>query len=145
MSFDLLGHAQRHRYRVRNLHDGRPVPPVRQKRTPGRRAAFGGAGDRLGVIACRHGYVVAEGEGIGWVLLCRSKRSFTPRLEAIGAVTGVMVAQAGDSEAAGDAPATAVEELLSVLGAYRRRPPSQGRSAEAMRALGQQRRLAGAP
>ena len=27
-AFDLTGYAKKHRYRLRNLHDGGPVPPA---------------------------------------------------------------------------------------------------------------------
>lgn len=33
--FDLVTYARRHRYRMRNLHDGGPVPPARRMKSQG--------------------------------------------------------------------------------------------------------------
>lgn len=144
MSFDLLAYARGRRYRTRNLHDGLPVPPARQRRTSSHRAAFGADVDRFDVIICRYGYVCSEGNRVGWALLCRSKRSLTMCLRAVQDGPGTVVKQLGDTEAAGDAPLEALESVLGVLEPYRRRPPSRGCSAEWMAEVRARRACVGA-
>lgn len=139
MTFDLLGYARAHGLRVRNLHDGLPIPPARPKRVPGQRPAFGGEQGRDLAIVCRHGYVHAEGRQIGWVLLCGTARTCNFRLDQLRQVPGLVVQQEGDSEAAGVAPVAAVADVLAILEPYRRHSARTGRSAADMAAI---RRLA---
>jgi hypothetical protein len=124
--FDLIKYAEQHRYRVRNLHDGRPLHPLRVPVTGrGRSAGYVGDEDRLDAIIGRHGYVIDEGNGrIGWCLLTKAgwtKSMKLRRLEALGAT----VTQEGDTEAAGYASVDLIGPILEVLRPYRRarRPP----------------------
>jgi hypothetical protein len=57
MTFDLRTYVAAHRCRVRNLHDGEPVPPTRRPHEPGRRAVYRSQGDCQDAIICRDGYV----------------------------------------------------------------------------------------
>ncbi len=135
MRFDVRAFARQHRYRVRNLHDGRPVPPVRAKGRVEQSAAFIGPTERDDAIMCKCGYVCGGDGRIDWALLCASARGHNPRLAALRALPGVLVAQSGDAESAGTAPAAAVDSVLGVLQPFRRRPPSPGASADRMAAI----------
>lgn len=135
MPFDLMIHAKMHRCHLRNLHDGRPVPPARIR--GGKRGPASGDGyAREEAIVGRHGYMTADGDRIGWALLCGTKHMFNPRLRDIRAIPGVVVRQEGDTEAAGSAPIEAVGRLLDVLKVWRlRMPTSAGASSEHMRRI----------
>jgi hypothetical protein len=117
VSFDLLTYAAEHRYRVRNLHDGRRVPPTRPpaRGRRGRPSGYLGAADRLDVLACRHGYVCDNGNGrLGWYLVAPTTRSMRAKLGKLVRL-GVNVQQEGDREAAGDAPVGQLAKVLQVL------------------------------
>jgi hypothetical protein len=82
MSFDLLAYADEHRCRVRNLHDGDPVPPTRRPRKR-RRMVYRAADDRDEVIICRDGYVAPDdgaADRAAFCVLCRSPRALRARL-----------------------------------------------------------------
>jgi hypothetical protein len=131
MSLDLLAYAAHHRLRTRNLHDGRPVPPMRPRKGT-RPTGYAGRGDRCDAVIGRHGYVTTDGAPagtIGWCVVCQSARGLTPRLEALRQL-GVTVAQCGHSEAAGLAPVALLDEVLAIIQPFRRKPPpAQGSSA----------------
>lgn len=122
MGLDLLAYAQKHRLRTRNLHDGRPLHPLR---VPvggrGRVEGYVGDEDRMDAIVCHHGYVAEEGQDqIGWYVF---GREFAFRwLEPLVGL-GATVTQEGDSEAAGTAPAEYLEEIVQALKPYQRHPP----------------------
>jgi len=120
MTFDLMTYADRHRYRTRNLHDGRPLHPLRVPvRHRGRSSGYAGDDDRMDAIICRHGYVCIESNRrIGWYLFAGSAKGINrwlPKLEALGAV----VEQEGDQEAAGHASVEQIDAILEVLKPYR--------------------------
>ena len=122
MSFDLVVYADAHRYRTRNLHDGRrPLHPLRVPvRHRGRSNGYTSDEDRMDAIICCHGYVCDEGKGrIGWYAFSKNGygiNRWMPRLVAAGAVAR----QAGDREAAGDAPGASIDQILKVLRPYQR-------------------------
>ncbi len=124
--FDVRGFAASRRYRTRNLNDGQQVPPVLLQWGVGHRNLNSGMQDVDPAIVCRHGYVHAEGDQIGWVLLCPNKRALSTKLAAIRRIPGVLVRQVGDSEAAGTAPPQAVDAVLQVLRPYWKRPAIRG-------------------
>ena len=115
MSFDLREYARRHRYRVRNLHDGHPVPPGRAPKH-GQRGQQAFIGERMDAIIGRFGYVTVEDDCLGWYVGEISKP--TARIKIVRGAGGI-VTQLGDREAAGHAPLAALEKLLSAIGAYR--------------------------
>ncbi len=55
MSLDLREYARRHRYRVRNLHDGHPAPPARAPKR-GQRGQQAFVGERMDAIIGCFGY-----------------------------------------------------------------------------------------
>ena len=125
--FDLIGYATEHRYRMRNLHDGDPVPPLRRspEHSP---SVYRGQEDRQDAIICRDGYVDYGGWGpdrIGFCVLCRSRRALTARLKLLEQA-GATVTQEGDTEAAGHAPVARIAEVLAALRPYRRREAPAG-------------------
>ena len=118
--FDLIEYANRHRYRVRNLHDGRPLHPLRVP-VGGRGKSDGYVGlDRMDVIIGQHGYVCDEGGGrIGWYVFAKSRQGlnqWTPKLKAAGAE----IKQDCDWEMAGDAPVESVDAVLAVIKPFKR-------------------------
>jgi len=119
---DLLTYAQKNHLRLRNLHDGMPVPPARRRHLAGFRPVYVGQHDRDMAITCRLGYVHAEGDVLGWVLLCRSGKGLGIRLGRLQKIPALAVKQEGDTEAAGTAPFEAIYAVLNVLEPYRVRP-----------------------
>lgn len=135
MSFDLRAYAAEHRLRVRNLHDGAPVPPARRRsdHTP---VAYRGGGDRAEVIICRDGYVDYGGHGhdrVEFCVLCRSSRVLRARLRLLVEV-GAVITQEGDTEAAGHAPLSQMDEVLAALHPYRRREAPAGARVPSLQA-----------
>ncbi len=125
--FDLMTYAERHRYRLGNLNDGRPLHPLRVPVTNrGKATGYRAPGDRMDAIICHNGYVVDDGDGrIGWYIAAETAKDINlwlRKLVALGAVVG----QRGDSEAAGDAPAERIGDVLRVLQPFKQRPPNPG-------------------
>jgi len=135
MSFDLLAYAEKHRYRVRNLHDGAPVPPTRRQHEQ-HSTGYRGEADRQDAIIGRHGYVDFGGWGedrIGFCVLCRSRRALGVRLRLLEQA-GATVTQEGDTEAAGYAPLARIDDVLAALRPYRRRETPVGARAPELQA-----------
>ncbi|MEW6249953.1 MAG: hypothetical protein AB1716_04845, partial [Planctomycetota bacterium] len=60
MSLDIRAYAREHRLRLRNLHDGRPVPPFRPAKANSR-AGYTGIADRWDAFIGRRGYIALVG------------------------------------------------------------------------------------
>jgi hypothetical protein len=130
MNFDLVAYAKEHRYRVRNVHDGYPVPPMLppKRGRRGHRRGYWSKEDREDAIICRHGYVTDDREGrIGWLLFAPTTRGMRARLRTLAAL-GVDVVQEGDTEAAGQASVEQIGDVLRVLVPCRKakRQPTRG-------------------
>lgn len=118
---NLMDYAKARRFRTRNLHDGRPLHPVR---VPvggrGRSAGYIGDGDRMDAVIGKHGYIVDEGGGrLGWYVFAKSRlglNKWLPLLRSAGAT----VKQEAHDEAAGDAPESSLEALIKIIRPYRR-------------------------
>jgi hypothetical protein len=127
VAFDLIEFARKHRYRVRNLHDGRPLHPLRVPVTGRDRVAgYVGDADRMDAIIGRYGYVCDDGDGrIGWYVYAGSAKGikrWLPKLVAAGAV----VRQEGTTEVAEDAPTERIDAVLRVLRPYRKQLGNAG-------------------
>lgn len=113
---DLVEYARQHRNRLRNLHDGDPVPPARRQKSSESRVAYIGAFDRWDTIVGYDGYVVDEGEP-GRLGICLSYRSArgVKKAEARIRAMGGTVKQIGDIEIAGAVPVERIEEALRLI------------------------------
>lgn len=117
---DLTAYAREHRYRLRNLHDGGPVPPARYRRSKGEmpagQAGYIGQDDRQDAIVGCDGYIVDEGEPgqLGIYLQYRSGRGVRRAHARIQAMGGT-VSQVGDTEIAGTVPVNRVEDALKLI------------------------------
>jgi hypothetical protein len=136
MSFSLRAYTAEHRYRVRNVHAGAPVPPARRT---GDLDSIGyrGGEDRDDAIIGRDGYVDYGGWGsdrIGWCVLCKSQRALNKRLRPLRRA-GATVVQEGDTEPAGHAPLARIDEVVKALRPYRRREAPAGARAPALGAI----------
>jgi hypothetical protein len=122
VSFDLLAYGAEHRCRVRNLHDGAAVPPMRRgvQRSPGYRGADG----MLAIIG-RRGHVARDGQRLSWFVASGHPSYQTKPILAAGGV----VQQDGDGEAAGHAPIAALAAILRAIGAYRKATPPASAAA----------------
>jgi hypothetical protein len=130
MSFDLVGYAKTHRCRVRNLHDGYPVPPMLPPKhgRRGHRRGYWSKEDREDAIVCRHGYATDDGDGqLGWFLFAPTTRGMPAKLRKLAAL-GADVVQEGDIEAADGAAVEQIGDVLRVLVPYRKakRQPTRG-------------------
>jgi hypothetical protein len=127
MTFDLLKYAAAHRYRVRNLHDGRPVPPFRVRVTKrGKAKGYVAAEDRQDAVIGLYGYVSRGCDGrLEWLLRrTKGKAAALRRLEA----AGVVVVQDAHGEAAGHAPVTAIQVIVEAIQPYTRKEVPVGRA-----------------
>lgn len=119
-AFKLVTYARRHRYRLRNLHDGGPVPPARHVRStgdpPAGRTGFVGQDDRQDAIIGYDGYIADEGEPgqLGIYLQYRCARGGKRAHAKIRAMGG-MVTQVGDTEIAGSIPVDRIDEGLRLI------------------------------
>jgi len=115
-AFDLVAYARKHRYRLRNLHDGGPVPPAIWKPPKGYRPAYVGDDDRMDAIVGRNGYLADEGEP-GRLCIClffKSGRGVNKGRDKIQTMGGT-VTQEGDTEIAGTVPVESIEEALKLI------------------------------
>ena len=111
--FDLIEYARKHRYRVRNIHDGGPVPPARRKRKP-TKPGHVGAYDRSDAIVGQRGYLTAEDGGLGICLFFKSGRGVALAKAEIKALDG-QVTQEGDCELAAWLPIEKLDAALKVI------------------------------
>jgi len=114
--FDLVAYAREHRYRLRNLHDGGPVPPAIWKPPRGYRPVYVGEDDRCDAIVGRNGYVAFDGElgRLGICMFYRSGKGVNQARAKIQAMGGT-VALEGDTEIAGTIPVESIEEALKLI------------------------------
>lgn len=127
VGFDLLAYARKHRYRTRNLSDGRACPPARSMKPkgPAPTAQVGhiGQDDRFDAIVGYDGYVCDQGAP-GWLGIYLSYKSSKGVGRASGCIEGLggRVDQVGDTEVAGVVPVEAVEEALRLIRVSRLMP-----------------------
>jgi len=125
-TFDLREYAQRHRLRLRNLHDGGPVPPA--KKVSKGRQVFTGDDDRWDAIVGRRGYVAMDGDRLSVYAHYPSVRAKTCGMRTL-VEAGVVVQQDGDTEIGGWAPVERIEDVLAAIRVIRIRRSTHGFSA----------------
>ncbi|UCC28728.1 MAG: hypothetical protein JSU86_11055 [Phycisphaerales bacterium] len=111
---DLVEYARKHRYRVRNLHDGGPVAPARWKPPQGYRPVYVGKDDRWDAIVGYAGYVAFDGCDLSVFLFFKSNRGVTSALKRLKAI-GARIDQIGDTEVGAFAPVERIEEVLKLI------------------------------
>ncbi len=99
---DLIAYARKHRYRLRNLHDGGPVPPARKK-NKSTTTGYVGVEDRADAIVGQRGFVTIENTGLDICLFFKSGRGVACAKTEIKALDG-QVTQEGDCELAACLP-----------------------------------------
>ena len=121
--FDLAVFACEHRYRLRNLHDGSPVPPARRQRADDGRVGYIGASDRCDAIVGYDGYLADDGEDsrLGIYLCYKSARGVKKARARIKAVGGT-VDQVGDVEITGTVSVDRIEDVLKLIRVSKLRP-----------------------
>ena len=120
MSFDLRAYARRHRYRLRNLHDGAPVPPARSSGKPSR-PVYTGEHDRWDAIVGKCGYVAMDGDRLSVFAQFGSVRAKTAGMRKL-VDAGMTITQEGDTEVGGLAAVACIEPVLAVIRVSRLRP-----------------------
>lgn len=115
-TFDLVAYAHKHRYRIRNLHDGGPVPPARQQKKSGRGAGgYTSGSDRCDAIVGRDGYITSDNlDGLSITLFYRSSKGVNAALPRIEAMDG-HVDQVGDCELSATIPREQIESALKLI------------------------------
>ena len=114
---DLVAYARKHRYRVRNLHDGGPVPPARWRHPKGHKPATAGhigEDDRWDAIVGQHGYVAMDGNKLSVCLFYKSAKGVNRVLVRLKAMDA-RIAQVGDTELGATVPAQRMEEVLKLI------------------------------
>jgi hypothetical protein len=111
--FDLIEYARRNRFRIRNLHDGSPVPPARRSGKSTKTGCIGPV-DRWDVIVGQRGYLATENGGLSVFQFFNSARGVSGAKSAIEALDG-QVTQEGDSELAASLPMGALDEALKLI------------------------------
>ena len=137
-SFDLTDCARKHRYRLRNLHDGHPAPPARlmPKQRIGERTGYIGDSDRLDAIVGYCGALTDEDRQVlGVYLHYKTTKGVNRGIAGIKAMGGT-VHQVGDFELTGYAPWDRIEDALKLIRASKLKPgrPGFGQSAPAQNA-----------
>ena len=111
--FDLIGYSRRNRFRIGNIHDGRPVPPARST-CKSKRIGYSGADDRLDVIVGQRGYVTTENDSLTIFVFFNSARGVTRANSTIATLAG-QVTQEGDCELTASLPVAALDDALKLI------------------------------
>ena len=113
-AFDLIQYARDHRLRLRNLHDGHPLPPAISRARRLTRRGYTGAKDRLDAIVGRNGYVAQDGDMLSAFLFFKSAKGVglaVRRLRSIGA----RIEHVGDTEVDASASPDQTEQALAMI------------------------------
>ena len=113
VALDLIDYGRRNRFRIRNLHDGSPVPPAR-RRAKSTRTGCVAVVDRWDVIVGQRGYLTAEEGSLGICLFFKSGRGVSGAKSAIAALAG-QVTQEGDCELTASLPIGALDGALKLI------------------------------
>ncbi len=124
-TFDLVACAKKHRYRLRNLHDGNPVPPAKPPRGSGGPTGYIGATEGMDAIVGSKGYVAMDGAELSVCLFHKNALGISravPRLEAIGA----RIDQVGDTEVGATVSVEHIDEVLHLIRVSKLHPGRPG-------------------
>lgn len=123
MAPSISDYAAEHGLEVRNLHDGRSVPPANPT---GRKLSrgYGSPEDRCDAIPCLDGYVSDEANGTLGIYVRPENRQHLMALVSKLRAAGAVIGQIGDGEAGGSAPADRLAAVLRLLHPYRNAPKS---------------------
>lgn len=126
----LREYAKINRYRVRNLHDGGPVPPAQWKRPKDHVPAVHGSNAEAwwGIVGSR-GYVAADVGGLSWMIWGGNRLAIDPRLARL-AEAGILPDQTGDREVGGRCRDDQAETVISEISPYRRAVAAHRTEAE---------------
>ena len=111
---NLTEYARSHRYRLRNLHDGGPVPPAIWKPPKGYRPVCTGDEDRWDAIVGYDGYVAMDGDELSVCLFYKSARG-VKSAESRLKVMGGQIDQVGDTELGATVHVEQIEEVLKLI------------------------------
>jgi hypothetical protein len=123
----ILEYAEAHRLRVRDLHDGHPVPPFyhRGAKRKTRRVAE----DAELAIVGRLGYVAQDAPGaIGWYFKTKNGLMLNSLLAKLAKITGTRIKQVGLDECAGSSELADLAAIVALIRPWTRRKVS-GKSA----------------
>lgn len=113
-ALDLAAYAKEHRYRLRNVHDGHPVPPARAPRGSDGPTGYIGVTERMDAIVGSKGYITMDGDKLSMCLFDKNALGINralPRLEAIDA----RIYQVGDTELGATVSVEHIGEVLSLI------------------------------
>lgn len=112
---NITKYADSHGYRIRNMHDGFPVPPSNQKKGTRCSKGYQSARSRMDAIICADGYIDKYSNYyFGWFLYTDNKNKFNRRLKQILKTKAVAI-QVGDTEAYGYVNEANLKDVLKVL------------------------------
>ena len=118
---DLIAYARKHRYRIRNLHDGGPVPPAMPSKGLRRSIGYTSELDRWDAIVGRQGYVGMDGNRLTVCLFYRSSQGVAVATASLQAMGG-RIEQVGDTEVSAMVLPERIEEVLKLIKVSKRRP-----------------------
>lgn len=113
-TLDLVAYAKKHRYRLRNLHDGDPVPPAKPPRGSGGPTGYIGATERMDAIVGSKGYVTMDGSELSVCLFHKNALGINraiPMLQALDA----RIDQLGDTELGATVSAEHIDGALQLI------------------------------
>ena len=114
VAFDLVSYAKCHRYRIRNLHDGNPVPPAIHKGPIDKTRGFWGENDRWDAIVGHKGYVAMDGADLTVCVFYKSAMGVNRSLARLQAI-GASVDQVGDAEVDATVSPSRIEDVLKLI------------------------------
>lgn len=111
---NLVAYAREHRYRLRNLHDGGPVPLAMPAAKGKDKPGYRGAVDRLDAMVGHNGYVTMDGDLLSVIVFHKSARGVNRALAKLEA-TGARIDQVGDTEIGATVDPSRIDEVLKLI------------------------------
>ncbi len=109
---DLVAYARKHRYRLRNLQDGGPVPPALPTAEGKDKPGYRGAEDRWDAIVGRNGYTAIDGDRLS--VFHKSTKGVNRGLAKLEALEA-RIEQVGDTEIGATVDPNRIEEVLTLI------------------------------